>query len=211
MQKSVLSILKPLLESHDIKKVGQNLKDKHIFANHGISLNGIKDDTMLMSYIINSTSNRHDMDTLANIFLNKNTTKYEDITGKGVKQIPFKEVQLDIATNYAAEDADITFQLQKVLSKKLSAVESLQKLYLEIELPLLDVLTSMERNGTLIDSELLLKQSQEISKIIQELEKKAHDLAGEDFNLSSPKQLQTILLKIKVPVIKKHQRSAFHC
>ena len=204
-KKSVLSILKPLLESHDIKKVGQNLKyDKHIFANHGISLNGIKDDTMLMSYIINSTSNRHDMDTLANIFLNKNTTKYEDITGKGVKQIPFKEVQLDIATNYAAEDADITFQLQKVLSKKLSAVESLQKLYLEIELPLLDVLTSMERNGTLIDSELLLKQSQEISKIIQELEKKAHDLAGEDFNLSSPKQLQTILFeKLKLPVIKK--------
>ncbi len=204
-EKNVLSILQPLLESHDIKKVGQNLKyDKHVLANHGINLNGIKDDTMLMSYIINSTSNRHDMDTLANIHLNKNTTKYEEITGKGVKQIPFKEVQLDIATNYAAEDADITLQLQKVLSKDLSSIESLQKIYSEIELPLLDVLTSMERNGTLIDSELLLNQSKEIGIKIEELEKKAYDLAGEKFNLSSPKQLQTLLFeKLKLPVIKK--------
>ena len=202
---NVLSVLKPILESHDIKKVGQNLKyDKHLLANHGITLEGIKDDTMLMSYVINSTGNRHDMDTLASVYLNKNTTKYEDVTGKGAKQIPFQEVPLDIASNYAAEDADITLQLQKVLSKNLSSIESLQKLYSEIELPLLNVLTSMERNGALIDSELLLKQSREISKIIEELEKKAHDLAGEEFNLSSPKQLQTLLFeKLKLPVIKK--------
>ena len=135
-------------------------------------MEGIKDDTMLMSYVINSTGNRHDMDTLASVYLNKNTTKYEDVTGKGAKQIPFQEVPLDIASNYAAEDADITLQLQKVLSKNLSSIESLQKLYSEIELPLLNVLTSMERNGALIDSELLLKQSREISKIIEELEKK---------------------------------------
>ena len=204
-QMNVLSVLKPILESHDIKKVGQNLKyDKHLLANHGITLEGIKDDTMLMSYVINSTGNRHDMDTLASVYLNKNTTKYEDVTGKGAKQIPFQEVPLDIASNYAAEDADITLQLQKVLSKNLSSIESLQKLYSEIELPLLNVLTSMERNGALIDSELLLKQSREISKIIEELEKKAHDLAGEEFNLSSPKQLQTLLFeKLKLPIIKK--------
>ena len=204
-QMNVLSVLKPILESHDIKKVGQNLKyDKHLLANHGITLEGIKDDTMLMSYVINSTGNRHDMDTLASVYLNKNTTKYEDVTGKGAKQIPFQEVPLDIASNYAAEDADITLQLQKVLSKNLSSIESLQKLYSEIELPLLNVLTSMERNGALIDSELLLKQSREISKTIEELEKKAHDLAGEEFNLSSPKQLQTLLFeKLKLPIIKK--------
>ena len=127
-QMNVLSVLKPILESHDIKKVGQNLKyDKHLLANHGITLEGIKDDTMLMSYVINSTGNRHDMDTLASVYLNKNTTKYEDVTGKGAKQIPFQEVPLDIASNYAAEDADITLQLQKVLSKNLSSIESLQK------------------------------------------------------------------------------------
>ena len=201
----VLEALKPLLEDPTVKKVGQNLKyDKHVMANHGINLQGIADDTMLMSYVLNSTSSRHDMDTLANQYLDESTTKYEEVAGKGAKQITFDQVDLDIAGPYAAEDADITLRLHEVLSKELAAVAPLEKLYRDIELPLLDVICDVEQTGALIDGDLLLKQSAEIGIRLDELAQEAYTLAEEEFNLGSPKQLQTILFeKLKLPVIKK--------
>lgn len=201
----VLDALKPLLENPAVKKVGQNLKyDKHVMANHGINLQGIADDTMLMSYVLNSTGSRHDMDTLANHYLDESTTKYEEVAGKGAKQITFDQVDLDIAGPYAAEDADITLRLHEVLSKELATVAPLEKLYRDIELPLLDVICDVEQTGALIDGELLLKQSAEIGIRLEELAKEAYALADEEFNLGSPKQLQTILFeKLKLPVIKK--------
>ncbi len=204
-EEEVLGKLKPLLEDEKQKKVGQNLKyDKHVIANHGIELNGIADDTMLMSYIINSVSNRHDMDSLALAYLNHQTIHFEDIAGKGAKQLTFNQIPLETAGPYAAEDADITLKLHHELMQILKKDEKLYKLYKEIELPLLTVITEIEKNGTLIDSKMLLEQSQQLNKRMQELEKNAYDLAGEEFNLSSPKQLQAILFeKLKLPVIKK--------
>ena len=201
----VLGALKTLLEDPKIKKVGQNLKyDKHVIANHDITLNGIAGDTMLLSYVFNSTSGRHDMDSLASTYLNESTTKYEDVAGKGVKQLTFDQVDLEIAGPYAAEDADITLRLYQHLSKQLADVAPLEKLYREIELPLLEVICDIEQTGALIDGELLLKQSAELGKRLEELEQEACQLAGEEFNLGSPKQLQTILFdKLQLPVIKK--------
>ena len=201
----VLGALKPLLENSAVKKVGQNLKyDKHVLSNHGIDLQGIADDTMLMSYVLNSTSSRHDMDTLASNYLDESTTKYEEVAGKGAKQITFDQVDLEIAGPYAAEDADITLRLHEVLKKELAAVAPLEKLYREIELPLLNTLCDIEQTGTLIDGEILLKQSAEIGIRLEELAQEAYTLAEEEFNLGSPKQLQTILFeKLKLPVIKK--------
>ncbi len=202
---AVLGALKPLLEDSTVKKVGQNLKyDKHVIANHGIDLQGISDDTMLQSYVINSTSTRHDMNTLAAAYLEIETTKYEDVAGKGAKQITFNQVALEVAGPYAAEDADITLRLQALFSQKLAVIPSLEKLYKEIELPLLDVICRIEQNGALIDSDLLFKQSMQLGARMQELEEKAYELAGEEFNLGSPKQLQAILYeKQKLPIIKK--------
>ncbi|MDA8963013.1 DNA polymerase I [Pseudomonadales bacterium] len=201
----VLGGLKSLLENPAVKKVGQNLKyDKHVLINHGIDLQGIADDTMLMSYVLNSTSSRHDMDTLASNYLDESTTKYEDVAGKGAKQITFDQVDLDIAGPYAAEDADITLRLHEVLTKELAAVPPLEKLYREIELPLLNTICDIEQTGALIDGEILLKQSAEIGIRLEALAQEAYTLAGEEFNLGSPKQLQTILFeKLKLPVIKK--------
>ena len=201
----VLSAFKPLLENPKLKKTGQNLKyDKHVIANHGINLQGIGDDTMLMSYVLNSTASRHDMDSLALHYLNQATTKYEDVAGKGAKQISFNQVDLDIAGPYAAEDADITLRLQQALSQELDASPELKKLYDDIELPLLDVICQIEQTGALIDGDLLAKQSQELTERIAQLAQQAYELAGEEFNLGSPKQLQTILFeKLKIKVIKK--------
>lgn len=204
-EETVLGSLKPLLENSAIKKIGQNLKyDKHVIANHGINLQGIGDDTMLMSYVLNSTGSRHDMDTLALAHLSYTTTHFEEIAGKGAKQITFNQIPLDIAAPYAAEDADITLRLHEALTKKLAAQPTLLKLYNEIELPLLDVICSIEQNGALIDGELLLEQSAQLATRLVELEKQAYELADETFNLASPKQLQAVLFeKLKLPVIKK--------
>ena len=201
----MLGALKPLLENPAVKKVGQNLKyDRHVLINHGINLQGIADDTMLMSYVLNSTSSRHDMDTLASNYLDESTTKYEEVAGKGAKQITFDQVDLEIAGPYAAEDADITLRLHEVLTKELAAVPSLEKLYREIELPLLNTICDIEQTGALIDGEILLKQSAEIGIRLETLAQEAYTLAEEEFNLGSPKQLQTILFeKLKLPVIKK--------
>lgn len=206
----VLGKLKPLLEDPARLKVGQNLKyDRNVLLNHGIELQGIAYDTMLESYVLNSTASRHDMDSLARRYLNVETISFEDIAGKGVKQLTFNQIELEQAAPYAAEDADITLRLHQALWGKLSAEPGLAKVFSEIELPLLPVLARMERLGTTIEPKLLHQQSQEIEVRLAELEKQAHELAGQEFNLSSPKQLGEILFtKLGLPVIKKTPKGA---
>jgi len=203
-EEQVLGALKPLLEDADKGKIGQNLKyDKHVLMNHDIVLQGISDDSMLESYVVDSTS-RHDMDTLALKYLSHSTIHFEDVAGKGAKQITFDKVELDKAGPYAAEDADITLQLHEVLHAKLASEESLMKVYREIELPLVDVLQRMEHTGVKVDVDMLNKQSDELDKSIKRIEKEAYALAGEEFNLSSPKQIQKILFEdMELPVIRK--------
>lgn len=206
----VLGKLKPLLEDPARLKVGQNLKyDRNVLLNHGIELQGIAYDTMLESYVLNSTASRHDMDSLARRYLNVETISFEDIAGKGVKQLTFNQIELEQAAPYAAEDADITLRLHQTLWGKLSAEPGLAKVFSEIELPLLPVLARMERLGTTIEPKLLHQQSQEIEVRLAELEKQAHELAGQEFNLSSPKQLGEILFtKLGLPIIKKTPKGA---
>ena len=206
----VLGKLKPLLEDLARLKVGQNLKyDRNVLLNHGIELQGIAYDTMLESYVLNSTASRHDMDSLARRYLNVETISFEEIAGKGVKQLTFNQIELEQAAPYAAEDADITLRLHQALWGKLSAEPGLAKVFSEIELPLLPVLARMERLGTTIEPKLLHKQSQEIEVRLAELEKQAHELAGQEFNLSSPKQLGEILFtKLGLPIIKKTPKGA---
>ncbi|RWT00301.1 DNA polymerase I [Aeromonas caviae] len=206
----VLGKLKPLLEDPTRLKVGQNLKyDRNVLLNHGIELQGIAYDTMLESYVLNSTASRHDMDSLARRYLNVETISFEDIAGKGVKQLTFNQIELELAAPYAAEDADITLRLHQALWGKLSAEPGLAKVFSEIELPLLPVLARMERLGTTIEPKLLHQQSQEIEVRLAELEKQAHELAGQEFNLSSPKQLGEILFtKLGLPIIKKTPKGA---
>ena len=206
----VLGKLKPLLEDPTRLKVGQNLKyDRNVLLNHGIELQGIAYDTMLESYVLNSTASRHDMDSLARRYLNVETISFEDIAGKGVKQLTFNQIELEQAAPYAAEDADITLRLHQALWGKLSAEPGLAKVFREIELPLLPVLARMERLGTTIEPKLLHQQSQEIEVRLAELEKQAHELAGQEFNLSSPKQLGEILFtKLGLPIIKKTPKGA---
>lgn len=206
----VLGKLKPLLEDPARLKVGQNLKyDRNVLLNHGIELQGIAYDTMLESYVLNSTASRHDMDSLARKYLNVETISFEDIAGKGVKQLTFNQIELEQAAPYAAEDADITLRLHQALWGKLSAEPGLAKVFSEIELPLLPVLARMERLGTTIEPKLLHQQSQEIEVRLAELEKQAHELAGQEFNLSSPKQLGEILFtKLGLPIIKKTPKGA---
>lgn len=201
----VLQKLKPWLEDKEAKKIGHNLKyDSHIFANHGIELNGTDFDSMLESYVLNSTATRHNLNAVAKRYLNLDTTSYEDVAGKGAKQIGFNQVNLEDAIHYAAEDADVSFQLHQTLHPKLMAINSLAKLYTNIEVPLLKVLQTIERNGVLIDESMLQKQSDQFAITLKELESKAHSLAGAEFNLNSPKQLQEILYdKLSLPILKK--------
>jgi len=201
-REQALQKLKPWLESADHKKLGQNLKyDQHIFANHGIALRGIAEDTLLQSYVIESHK-PHDLGNLALRHLGLNTISYTDVVGKGAKQIGFDQVDLDTATRYAAEDADITLQLHQTLSPQLQG--RLDEVYRKIELPVREVLFRMERNGVLIDSAKLARQSHELGEKIMATEKQAFELAGQPFNLASPKQLQEILFdKLGIPVRKK--------
>ncbi|MCF5865499.1 DNA polymerase I [Aeromonas veronii] len=206
----VLGKLKPLLEDPTRLKVGQNLKyDRNVLLNHDIDLQGIAYDTMLESYVLNSTASRHDMDSLAKRYLGVETTSFEDIAGKGVKQLTFNQIELEQAAPYAAEDADITLRLHQTLWGQLEAAPGLARVFSEIELPLLPVLARMELLGTTIDPKLLHQQSQEIELRLAELEKQAHELAGQEFNLSSPKQLGEILFtKLGLPIIKKTPKGA---
>ena len=199
-----LAKLKPWLESAQHKKVGQNLKyDQHIFANHGIRLAGIQDDTLLESYLLESHKS-HDMDSLALRHLNVKTLSYAEVVGRGAKQIGFDQIALDIATHYAAEDADITLQLHQTLAPQIEAASGLQHVYRDIELPVMQVLYIMERNGVLLDSELLRIQSHELGLKLIALEARAFEAADQPFNLNSPKQIQEILFdKLKLPVKKK--------
>jgi len=204
-RENILNSLKPLLEDPDKAKLGQNLKyDANVLANYDIELQGIQHDTMLESYVFNSTATKHNMDDLAKKYLGVETIHYEDIAGKGAKQIGFAEVPLEQASPYAAEDADITLRLHQALSTKLKTHQPLQKLYQEIEIPLIPVLSRIERNGVLIDSAMLAQQSLELANHIIAIEQHAHDLAGQVFNLASPKQIQEILYdQQKLPVLKK--------
>ena len=201
----VLEALKPFLESDEIPKIGHNLKyDRHILKNAGIDLKGTLLDTMLFSYVNNSTITRHNLDAVSKRYLNINPTSYEDVAGKGAKQIPFSEVSIDVASDYASEDADISLKLYEHIEPLVQKEAKLAKLYSEIEGPLIYTLGDIERNGVLIDSEKLSQQSKELEAKILKLESKVQKNAGEDFNLGSPKQLQEILYeKLGLPVIKK--------
>jgi DNA polymerase-1 len=202
---AVLAALRPLLEDPAIGKIGQNIKyDAHIFIGEGIRLRGIADDTMLESYVFNSTASRHNMDDLAKHYLGRETIHYEDIAGKGVKQKTFDQIELEQAIDYAAEDADVTLQLHRKLGDELSRHEKLNEVYRNIEMPLVDVLIDVEQNGVLIDPELLQKQGKEIDQKLQRIEQSIYEQAGEVFNLGSPKQIQAIFFeKLELPVLRK--------
>lgn len=200
----VLEKLRPLLENPAHLKVGQNLKyDYHVLANHGITLRGIAHDTMLASYILDSTG-KHNLDFLAQKHLNLKTIRFEEVAGKGAKKLNFSEVEIDVAARYAAEDADVCVRLHHALQAKLQAQPTSSRLYNELEMPLLSVLARLERNGVLIDDDLLAHQSLELAQQMMSLEQKAHDLAGHSFNLGSPKQIQTILYEqLNLPILKR--------
>jgi len=204
-QETVLEQLRCILENADIGKIGQNIKyDISIFKNVGIELAGIEFDTMLESYVSNSVGNRHDMNTLAKKFLDHECISFETIAGKGKKQLTFDQIDLEIASKYAAEDADVTLQLHHELWPTLEEQEGPKGIFQEIEMPLVEVLSSIEHRGVLIDAEFLRKKSHEFGTRILELEKKAYELADQPFNLASPKQLQEILFeKMGLPVLKK--------
>lgn len=201
---ATLTALKPILENPAIAKIGQNIKyDLTVFANHGIELQGVAFDTMIESYTLNSTG-RHNMDDLADRYLGHTTIPFEKLAGKGKNQLTFDQIALDKATEYAAEDADITMKLHQVLAGELAKEPSLVKLFHEIEMPLVGVLSRIERNGVLIDPQKLLTQSKEIEIRLAELETEVHQAAGEVFNLASTKQLQEILFdKLGLPILKK--------
>ena len=206
---TALALLKPILKNPAIQKVGQNFKyDLTIFARNGIDVQGVAFDTMLESYVLNSTG-RHNMDDLAKRYLGHQTISFEEIAGKGKNQLTFNQIPLEKAAEYAAEDADVTMKLQQVLWEKLSKEPTLEKLFKEMELPLLGVLSRMERRGVLIDSDALFLQSNEIANRLSELEEQAYVLAGQPFNLASTKQLQEILFdKLGLPVIQKTPKGA---
>ena len=200
----VLERMKPWLERSSLK-VGHHLKyDAHVLRNHGIELGGIAFDSMIESYVLDSTATRHDMDSIANKYLGVKTTKYEDVAGKGVRQLRFDEINIDIAAPYAAEDADITLQLHQMIWPKLKKIPELEKLYLEIEHPLLEVLRKIEYIGVRVDANMLKQQSQELAKKMASTEAQAYELAGGPFNLASPKQLQEVLYdRLGLPVLGK--------
>jgi DNA polymerase-1 len=202
--KETLAKLKPILENADIKKVGQNLKyDMHVLANHDITLNGIAHDTLLQSYVLES-HRKHNMDDLAMRHLGLETIHFEDVAGKGAKQVTFNEVTVETASEYAAEDADITLQIHNTLQPHVAKDEKLNFIYSAIEMPSMEILYTIERNGVLIDASMLNRQSNEIGARLMELENKAYELADKKFNLSSPKQLQEILFdKLGIKPLKK--------
>jgi DNA polymerase-1 len=201
----VLASLKPLLEDPQQAKLGQNLKyDMSVLANHDITLRGVAHDTMLESYVLDSTATRHDMDSLALKYLGHKTISYEEVAGKGARQINFSQVAIDDAAPYAAEDADITLRLHQQLWPKLEALPSLAQLYQELEIPLLTVLSRIERHGVLVDRGMLEQQSLELATKMAHIEQEAHREAGGAFNLGSPKQIQAILYdQLGLPVLKK--------
>jgi len=203
--KETLSILKPLLEDEEIKKIGHHLKfDAHIFARYGIILKGMEFDSMLESYILNSVATRHGMNSVAKYYLHRETTLFEDVAGKGAKQITFNQINIETATSYAAEDADVTLCLHNHLWGEINKNPSLKNLYEKIEKPLIPILFEIEENGVLINKIMLKKQSDELLKSLNNLEDNAHKIANMEFNLSSPKQLQEVLYKkLKIPIIKK--------
>ena len=209
-QDTVLAQLKPLLEDPDIKKVGQNLKyDMSVLAQHGIDLQGVAFDTMLESYVLDSVATRHDMDSLAAEYLGETTISFSDVAGKGASQLTFNQVSLEEAAPYAAEDADITLRLHQTLWPEVCKHPTLEKVFNDIELPLLPVLSRIERTGALVDGTLLFQQSSELAERLGELEIEAWDLAGQQFNLASPKQLGEILFeKLQIPVLKKTAKGA---
>ncbi|MCG6965309.1 MAG: DNA polymerase I [Chromatiaceae bacterium] len=207
---AILQALKPLLEDPGRHKVGQNLKyDMSVLANHGISLRGIAFDTMLESYVLNAGGGRHDMDSLAERHLGHKTIHFEDVAGKGAKQLTFDQVPLEQAGPYAAEDADITLQLHQVLWPQLESVASLRRLLIDIEVPLLSVLSRIERTGVRLDGRMLARQGAELAKQMHRLEQQAYKIAGRPFNVGSPKQIGQIFFEdLKLPVIAKTPKGA---
>ncbi len=198
-----LKKLKPILEDKPI--IGQHIKfDRNVLVNYDIHINSIENDTMMMSYVLDSTATRHNLDDMANHYLNLKTTTFEEVAGKGVKQLTFNKVNLDVASDYAAEDADITLQMYDTIGEHLKKQKTLQKVLTDIELPLIPVLSDMEQKGTVIDSDILNLQSKNLGQRINGLEEQAFSMAGKEFNLSSPKQLQEILFdEMNIPVIEK--------
>ncbi len=206
----VLAQLKPLLEDPQRAKVGQHLKyDLNVLANHGIALQGIAFDTMLESYVLDSTATRHDMDSLAQKYLDHKTIHFEDVAGKGAKQLTFNQVAIEDAAPYAAEDADITLRLHQTLWPRLQQQDGLRSILQDIEIPLIPILATMEQTGVLVDRKLLMQQSTELAKRMQEIESDAHTAAGQPFNLGSPKQIQEILYdKLELPILAKTPKGA---
>ncbi len=201
----VLELLQPLLEDDARGKLGHHLKyDAHVLRNHGIELRGMRFDTMLESYVLNSTATRHDLDSVAQLYLGVETIHYEDVAGKGAKQLNFSDVSVETAAEYSAEDSDVALRLHRALWPRLEAVPALARLYREIEQPLVPVLLDMEHYGVLVDAPMLKRQSHELSRSLAELEKRAHAAAAQPFNLESPKQLQEVLFgKLGLPVKRK--------
>jgi DNA polymerase-1 len=209
-RESVLERLRPLLENPDCNKIGHHLKyDRNVLENHGINLAGMRFDSMLESYVLDSTATRHDMDSVALKYLGHSNIKYEDVAGKGAKQLGFNEVPLETAAPYAAEDADITLRLHEALWPRLVKEPRLEKIYTDIEQPLITVLSDMEQVGVAIDSAMLARQSGELARRMVEIEQAAHREAGQPFNLGSPKQIQAILFdKLQLPVLAKTPKGA---
>ena len=204
-REEALTALKPLLEDPNRPKVGQHGKyDLHVLRRHGVDVRGYAEDTLLQSFVLNSTASRHDMDTLAQRYLGYTTIKYEQVAGKGAKAIPFSQVALEQATPYAAEDADITLRLHRALRGKLAAEPALESVYRDIEMPLVTVLESIEANGVLIDANELHRQSADLSRRMLVAQQRAYELAGRAFNLDSPKQLGALLFdELKLPALVK--------
>ena len=209
-REAVLTQLQPLLEDSELSKIGHNIKyDRNVLANHGIKLDGMRFDSMLESYVLGSTATRHDMDSVALKYLGHSNIKFTDVAGKGAKQLTFNEVPVEAAAPYAAEDADITWQLHAAMWPQLTANPALEKIYTDIEMPLVTVLSDMEQTGVVIDSAMLAQQSNELAHRIKDLEQQAHREAGQPFNLGSPKQIQQLLFdKLQLPVLAKTPKGA---
>ena len=206
----VLEKLKPLLEDPNLPKIGQNLKyDMSVLANYSIAMRGVQFDTMLESYVLDSVSSRHDMDTLSETHLGHTPVPFTEVAGKGKSQLTFDQIELEKAAHYAAEDADVTLRLHHVLMPQLTAKPGLHKIFTELEMPLVSVLSRIEDNGVLIDDAMLLQQSQQLAMSMQESESRAYELAEGEFNLASPKQIQEILYdRMGLPVLKKTPKGA---